>query len=191
MSPSLRGKWRPNSFFYFPLLAALAICAAFAPSMAARYRQAVKYGSILGFSDLAQSPGYATYNAFWLSEAGKQYVQGLQNKTPQGELLLAWINTPFLLDYRRNGIIDADTVGLASPWARVPDGVHYVLWQYQGREVRMTGDFVKAMHGPGYRERMVAARSLAFAMHLSQVAQNSEVIASDGGFVLFKVRGQL
>ena len=55
----------------------------------------------------------------------------------------------------------------------------------------MDGDYAKSIHGPGYRERLVATRSLDFANHLSQVAQNSQVIASDGNFVLFKVRGQL
>ena len=100
--------------------------------------------------------------------------------------MLAWINAPFLLDYRRNRIIDADTVGLASPWAHVPENVRYVLWQYQGPEVRKQGDYVRVMQGPGYRERLVATRSLNFAAYLSQIARTSDAIAADGQFVLFK-----
>ena len=191
MSPGLRGRWKPELFFYFPLLASLAICASFAPSMVERYRQAARSGSILAFADLAQSPAYANYNTYWLSAAGKDHIEALQEKVPPGEPLLAWINAPFLLDYRRNRIIDADTVGLASPWAHVPENVRYVLWQYQGPEVRKQGDYVRVMQGPGYRERLVATRSLNFAAYLSQIARNSEVIAADGQFVLFKTHGQL
>lgn len=191
MSPAIASKRKPDLFFYFPLLACLSICAAFTPSMIARYRQAAQSGSILAFTDLAQSPDYTAYNAYCLSAAARQYIVELQAKVPAGEPLLVWIDTPFLLDYRRNTVVDADTVGLASPWAHVPGSVRYVLWQYQGPEVRRTGDFLKAMQGPGYRERMVAARSLAFAAHLSQAAQNSDVIASDGEFVLFKAHGAL
>jgi hypothetical protein len=191
MSPELRGRWKPELFFYFPLLASLAICASFAPSMVERYRQAVRSGSILAFTDLAQSPAYANYNTYWFSAAGKDHIEALQEKVPPGEPLLAWINAPFLLDYRRNPIIDADTVGLASPWARVPENVRYVLWQYQGPEVRKQGDYVRVMQGPGYRERLVATRSLNFAAYLSQIARNSDVIAADGQFVLFKTHGKL
>jgi 16S rRNA G1207 methylase RsmC len=47
------------------------------------------------------------------------------------------------------------------------------------------------MQGPGYRERLVATRSLNFAAYLSQIARNSDVIAADGQFVLFKTHGKL
>jgi hypothetical protein len=43
------------------------------------------------------------------------------------------------------------------------------------------------MHGPGYRDRMAATYSLTFAGRLSQVAQQSQVLASDGYFVLFRL----
>jgi hypothetical protein len=187
LSPALRQSRERNRFFYWPLFASLAISAAFLPSMVGRYRQAVRFGSILAFSDLARSPAYINYTAFCISGPAGQYILALQNKVPAGEPLLAWINTPFLLDYKRNPIVDADTAGLASPWARVPPNVRYILWQYAGPEVRMTGDYSRVIHGPGYRERIVAARSLNFANLLSQTAQKSQVIASDGEFVLFKI----
>ncbi len=190
MSPQLSQKPKQH-FLYFSLLASLAVCAAFVPSAIRRYRQAERFGSILAFSDLATSTAYANYNRFWLSDAGRQYIVQWQEKVPKGEPLLTWINPSFLLDYRRNVIVDADIAGLASPWARVPDNVRYVLWQYQGPEVRTDGDYIRTMHGPGHQERMIAARSYAFANRLSQVAQNSDVIASDGAFVLFKLRQQL
>jgi len=182
---------RTTSASCFSLAARITIVALFVPAAAARYRQAAQFGTILAFRDLADSSSYLTYNQFWLSPAGKQYIASFQDKVPAGEPLLEWINTPFLLDYKRNAVFDADTVGLASPWARVPGNVRYVLWQYQGPEVRMQGDYVRVMHGAGYRERMVAACSLAFAGRLSQAAQNADVIASDGYFVLFRLRGAL
>ena len=188
---SISGEFPKTRSVLFPLLASLVICAAFAPSMAARYEQAMRFGSILAFAPLAESPQYAAYNQFCLSDTAKRYVLGFQDQVPQGAPLLAWINTPYLLDYKRNVIMDADTVGLSTRWAHVPDNVRYVLWQYRGQEVPTADDYALRMRGPGTMERAVAARDLAFGKHLSELAQRAKVIASDGQFVLFRVDGQI
>jgi len=175
----------------FPVLATLVVCVLFLPSLVTRYSQAVRFGSVLAFGPLVQSPQYAAYNQFCLSPPAKQYILALQDKVPPGAPLVAWINTPYLLDYRRNEILDADTVGLSTRWAHVPEGVRYVLWQYAGEEVPTSGDYAIKASGPGEMERGIAARDLAFANHLSDSAQSAQVIATDGQFVLFRVPGHI
>jgi hypothetical protein len=193
MAPDISraGRFPQSPAMLFPLFASLVICAAFTPSMAARYKQAIRFGSILAFAPLAESSQYAAYNQFCLSDTARQYVLGFQDQVPQGTPLLAWINTPYLLDYKRNFIVDADTVGLSTRWAHVPDNVHYVLWQYRGQEVPTADDYALRMRGPGALERAIAARDLAFGDHLAKLAQHAKVIASDGQFVLFRVDGQI
>jgi hypothetical protein len=190
MAPALfpgRPKWMSC---YIPLLASLLIAASFVPSMIARYQQAAQFGSILAFSRLAELPDYLSYNQYCLSEAAKTYVRGFQEKVPEGETLVAWINTPYLLNYKRNKIIDADTVGISARWARIPSNAHYVLWQFQGLGVRSGKEYLDDLRGPGAHERNVAAQSFAFTKYLAHTAAASKVIAADNQFVLFELSPQ-
>ena len=120
----------------FLALALAAASAAFVPSLIARGRQAVQSGSILAFSDEAQKPSYLSYNQAALDNSMKEFIRQLQARVPPGQPLLAWINTPFHLDYRRNPIYDAEPPGLSTPWAHIPPEVRYILWEYRGFAVR-------------------------------------------------------
>jgi len=169
------------------LVAGIFMLAFFSPSAVARYREAVEFHSAIAFNPVEQYSGYLAYNDYWLSPAAREYVRGFQDKVPRGERLLVWINTPFLIDYKRNGIVDVDTAGIGSPWAHVPDGVQYVLWQYKGLGVRTSVDYEEVMAGEGAREREIAARALAFGGLLMRLSNSSPVIASDDKFVLFRI----
>jgi hypothetical protein len=170
-----------------PLLAGVIAVASFFSSAVSRYREAVRFHSVIAFNPMQQYPDYLSYNEYWLSPAAEEYVRGFQGKVPRGEQLLVWINTPFLLDYKRNAIVDVDTAGIASPWAHIPDGVHYVLWQYKGLGVRTSADYADVMAGEGARERRIAARALAFGGLLMRLSSSSQVIASDDKFVLIRI----
>jgi hypothetical protein len=169
------------------LIASLVIFSSFIPSMRTRYKQAFDYGSILAFSRLAEHPDYLAYNKYCLSDGAQKYISALQSKVPEGETMVAWINTPFLLDYKRNKIIDADVMGISTPWARIPRNVRYVLWQYQGFGVRTRANYVEDMQGPGAHERNIAAQSLAFGNYMAQLVPASKVLASDSQFVVFEL----
>ena len=177
-------KWMSQ---HLALIASLAIFSSFIPSTRARYKQAFDYGSILAFSRLAEHPDYLAYNKYCLSDGAQKYISALQSKVPEGEPMVAWINTPFLLDYKRNKVIDADVMGISTPWARIPRNVHYVLWQYQGFGVRTKANYMEDMQGPGAHERNIAAQSLAFGNYLAQLVPASKVLASDSQFVVFEL----
>lgn len=169
------------------LVAGIFVLGAFLPSAVGRYREAVQFHSVIAFNPVQQYSAYLSYSDYWLSPAASEYVRGFQNKVPRGARLLVWINTPFLLDYKRNAIVDVDTAGIGSPWAHVPEGVSYVLWQYKGLGVRTSADYVDVMAGEGARERTIAARALAFGEWLMRVSRNTQVVASDDRFVLFRI----
>jgi hypothetical protein len=187
MTPGLASKLpRAFSSVVLPVSTLIAVLA-FLPSAIARYRQALTLHSAIAFNPVPRDPSYISYNEYWLSPEAKEYIRGFQDKVPAGEPLLAWINTPFLLDYKRNPIVDVDAAAIGSPWAHVPSGVRYVLWQYKGFGVRTTADYAYQMAGEGARERSIAARALAFGNLLSRLSSNADVIASDDKFVVFRI----
>lgn len=73
-------------------------------------------------------------------EIGEAY-QKLQSLVPEGEPVLAVVDAPYLLNYRRNTIYNVDAIGGASPWGGMPffkgpsalasyllkNGVRYIL----------------------------------------------------------------
>jgi hypothetical protein len=115
-----------------------------------------------------------------------QHLSEMQQQVPAGEPLLAWIETPFLLDYRRNPIIDADIAGFANPWSRTP-AVSYVLWQYAGLGIRLPKDYAAEMQGPGRHETYLTARGLVYASRLQNLLPHAQVVANDGSMALLRI----
>jgi hypothetical protein len=169
-----------------PLVGTLAVCALFVPSVLWRYKESRQSGSILAFSPIEQNSGYLPYNAYVLSGPGREYVRAFQDKVPAHKPLLVWINAPFLLDFKRNAILDVDT-GVGTPWAHIPANMHYVLWQYTGEGVRGTNDYAQQMQGPGFQMRVIATRALTLGGMMSRLAASSKIIASDNQMVLFEL----
>jgi Ca2+/Na+ antiporter len=193
LAPSLSGKLSRVSCVAIPAVACMAIVALFAPAAKARAEQAVRYGSILEFTQLSTLPDYTPYIQHALSDATRQQIVQLQSQVPPGAALFAWIDTPYFLDYRRNKIVDMDMAGTATAWAHVPAGTQYFLWQYQGHAVWKDGDFRTRMQEPriGARDRLIAKRSYDVANLLSQLANHYQVVAQlhDGNdaYVLFRL----
>jgi hypothetical protein len=189
MAPSLPKKMPRAVSVLLPALGTLAIIAVFIPGAADRYRQARQYGSILAFPNVPERPDYTPYIQYSLSDAAHNEVQKFQANVPQGEPMVAWIDTPYWLNYRRNRVFDVDTAGTATPWAHIPPGVEYYLWQYKGYAVRELVWYAERMRMPGIgaRERLIAARSYDLADLMTQMANHTQVVASDGQYVLFKI----
>jgi hypothetical protein len=189
---SLSGKLPRSLFTMGAAVCALATVALFAPGAVHRYEKAQQFHTILSFPAATQSPLYAPYIQFSLSPEARQQIADLQSQVPAGEPILAWIDTPYFLDYRRNRMIDVDVAGTATKWASVPADVQYYLWQYEGLGVWKEGDYVYRMHagGLGARDRLIATRSFDFANTLSELASHAQIIArldaGDDHYVLFR-----
>ena len=91
-----------------PIIGVLLCVAIFTPSFVDRYRQAVRTGSILAFSSFAQRPDYRDYNREALSSTWADTLRGFQNLIPEGEPFVAWVSTPFRLDFTRNPVLDTE-----------------------------------------------------------------------------------
>lgn len=172
-----------------PVIVALIIVAFFSPSLDTRIRQAVNMGSILSFPYLAGSEPYLRYNQYILSGVARKKVRSIQNRVPASVPVIAWINAPFHLDYRRNPIVDVDIAGLATPWAKMP-AAQYVMWEYRGYGVRSPQWYADLAQHPGRQYRELALRGLTFARRLENQSQRAEIIYDDGGMALFRLLDQ-
>jgi hypothetical protein len=167
-----------------PLTVYMAAVVSFLPSLLERCRQAVEHHSILAFSNALRIPAYIDYNRAALSPASAQAVRKLQDLVPAGEPFVAWVNQPYHFDYRRNQIFDAEPAGLATDWPRRPPSVRYIVWQFQGFGVRTAQEYVNGAHAPGWHERLIAVRALAFAQSLNAELKTAKIIFTDDQFVV-------
>lgn len=169
---------------------ALSLILSLLPSAIKRIEQARENGSILSFSAFASSKNYIGYNTYVLKGKRKEYIQILQKKIPSNTKILAWISTPFYLDYSRNEIVDVEPMGLQSPWAIV-NGVNYVLWEYKGFAVRLNRDYDNLLSSPGKFARDQGFTSIKFLKFLIKISKNENVIYNDGHIIIVKVNSDM
>ena len=166
-----------------PLAGFLVAVIPFVPSMLARYQQAYEFHSIYA-SGIVRSQKYAQDNRVALSLDSAAEVLRLQHLIPPDEPFLAWISQPYDLDFARNPIIDADPPGMATYWARVPTAVHYVFWEYRGREILTAQDLENWATAEGWHERLIAVRALSFFQSLDDRLKTAKIIYRDNRFVV-------
>ncbi len=169
------------------LSAGVLILINFAMPFGDRMRQAYNYGSILAFSEFAASSNYLAYNNDVLHGDAQARINAIQDRIPPGNRIVAWITTPFYLDYERNIIYDAEPAGIASPWAYIPEA-EYVMYEYRGFAVRPYTYFIQGQKtDPGRRKRKMAQRCIAFLKFLHGMRKTADEIYNDGRIVVYKV----
>ncbi|HTB09944.1 MAG TPA: hypothetical protein VK752_00155 [Bryobacteraceae bacterium] len=171
---------------WLPMLIAAVPLAAFGPSLRARFAMALETHSAVSYAWLAKDPVYVAYNRRVLSPSERDDVQVLQDRVPAGETILAWMNTPFYLDYKRNRIIDIDTAGIAVPWASVPRA-RYLIWDYAGFATADEADYEDRALNAGAGERKDSLATIDFMHRLDHVVENGEVLFDDGKIRLVRL----
>ncbi len=188
LPPLLPDRWRGRVRTCLAAISLL-VTMSFAPGLVARVRQATEHGSILAFA-FAKTERYLAYSKKVMSPEQRDGVALMQSLVPRGEPMLAWIATPFHLDFSRNPVFDVDVAGLANPWAAQPP-VRYVLWSYRGLAVRSPAE-CRAMAGTRADE-IAGARCAEFQERLVSLATagGAEVVADDGETVLLRLDAPL
>ena len=172
---------------WVPLLVAAIPLAAFSPSLKTRMELALTTHSVSSYSWLATEPEYREYNRRVLYGSEKGIVKTLQEKVPAGEPILAWINAPFYLDYRRNPIIDIEPAGLANPWAS-ERAANYLIWDYDGYATRDKDEYVLQALDVGAGERRNAALSLDYLRHIEEMVRDGQVLYDTGEVKVVRLR---
>lgn len=174
-----------------PLVALLASCAWFAPSLQERVARALQCRTILAFSRLACEPSYRAYIRWALSRSEAEQVRKLQEMVPAGEPFIAWIANPFYLDFARNPVHDAEACGLSTPWGAPPEDVRYVVWEYRGFATPTAERYaVLRSRSPGRLSRVIADRAWSFARRLEAEADQGGRLYDDGRFVVLRLAGR-
>lgn len=150
----------------------------FAPSFAQRSMQAIAEGSILAFPKLASAPWYVKYNEHVLHGAMRQQVAAAQAVVPPGAPLIAWINAPFWLDFRRNEVHDLELAGLETPWAEVPTAA-YVIWEHNGVATPQLRDYVAQSTESAALQARIGAAGLRLAHAMIDLTRKSQVLYDD------------
>jgi hypothetical protein len=102
----------------------------FSGTAAERFRDAATFGTFMPFP-VAHQPELAVEMKYALGPGKQGDVQAQQALMPAGASVIAWINTPYFLDYARNTVFDAEPAGISTRWA-IPPEADYILWEYRG-----------------------------------------------------------
>jgi hypothetical protein len=152
----------------------------FSGNLISRIRKGYEIGTILAFP---VNSAFIEYNKEVIQGNAKSKIAEAQDAIPAGEPIVAWINTPFLLDYRRNVIYDAERSGISSPWASIPD-VNYFIIQYKGFGFRPLSTYQHP--GPGRREVHISEKCLSFIDSLKKITRDANMIYNDQEIVVLK-----
>jgi hypothetical protein len=160
----------------------------FFPHYVKRTNQYYKCGSQLSFSSAACSKQYLDYNKFVFTTNKKDSVRKLQEYIPEGETIMAWINTPFYLNFKRNKIIEMDVVGINNPWATFPSS-KYMIWEYKGLATRSFKYLNRQANNETFYDRMSAIRTLILIRKIQEMLKigKIDIIKNDGSTIIFEI----
>jgi hypothetical protein len=176
LAPAVFGMTRPR---WLALIIAAIPLAAFGSSLRSRILTEIETHSAASYSWLVKDPEYLAYNRNVLAGSERMDVKALEDRVPVGEPILAWTNTPFYFDYRRNRIYDIDTAGIAVPWSALP-AAHYLIWDYDGYATADVDDYEERSLNTGAGERKDSMMTLDFIRRLKGMVEKGEVLFDDG-----------
>jgi len=127
-------------------------------------------------------------------------VRALQAQVPSGATLVAWIGSPFQLDFHRQRVWPVSDQGLASPWLVFPQkpeeifpflsslGAQYVLFQSAGMGVAPPGVYRVFQTWNDVPYRKVGARAACLQTALLAPGPGADIIYRDGPYVVLHLR---
>jgi hypothetical protein len=173
------------SFAITQLLLGVITIIIFSYTLTARIRQGYENGSVLAFSATATNPKYIEYSEKVIHGDTKSRIITAQKQIPAGQALVAWISTPFYLDYKRNIVYDAERSGIATPWAYMPEA-DYFLFEYKGLAVRTMNTYLHP--DPGRREQYISEKCIVFLQFFQNLRWDAVELYNDGRIVVLKKR---
>jgi hypothetical protein len=181
---------RPNTGLYST--AALVLLLLFAAPTFLRVGKLLHQGSELSYLhhwNTAARNRNTEFEARVLNGRFAADVRQLQERVPPGETLLVWTTVPFLLDYRRNKIVDANVAGLSQPWGRISPP-RYVLWQSSGYGAQTERSLEYEIRAFGRRVGRLDARALDVLWWLQNISSRSEILGERNGMLLFRTHAK-
>jgi len=146
--------------------------------------------------------GYIGFNTTMFTEAARNDIRNVQNKTEENQKILAWVSVPFHLDFSRNKIFTVSEPGICNPWLRFPlngstedirkfikdMGIRYVIWEYKGAALKKESEFNSYLRSPFLIYRKIAVYNLYFRKMLKALAEENRVIYNQNGIVIIDIQ---
>ena len=171
------------------VLAGVAVIVMFGPSFEQRVSYSALYKmpqSYLRRWSQQQMEGAAEATADAFHGKLRADVETAQIQVPAGEPLLVWMQTPFLLDYRRNPIYEIGWYQLVRPWTLIPK-TNYVLWQYDGYGVRTPEFYAYEIRTNAAFTAGAAIGALQFGAQLQKIINRSQIVYENNGIVVARI----
>jgi hypothetical protein len=155
------------------------------PSWYQRAKKMTKYHSMVAYR---VSDSRYEYNLEMLTEGVKQKVIKMQELTDPGETILAWLETPFFLDFSRNRVFCVAASGMINSGVEVEKrfsgggeqlreyfrkyGIRYVIWGHRGTRPEKGKSLLR------------------LAQSMSELGLASKIIHEDNRNILFDITEQ-
>jgi hypothetical protein len=148
-----------------------------------------------------EDPNYLQYNKSALSKEVRDLVRSIQDKTDNGQTILAGISIPFHFDFSRNTIYYVHELGLFNPGLDIPNtgnpedirkslkdkGIRYIIVADKGTWMKgfqkVDKDFISLY--PVYKK--IAENALYFRKMLIQLATMSNILYTEKGITLVDI----
>jgi hypothetical protein len=144
-------------------------------------------------------PPNQRYHIYALGPRSREVMRTAQERIPAGEPILAWVNTPFHLDFRRNRIYTIPDPDFSRRWLAMPvtddpdelaaylrgHGIHYLIWGYNAPAMRSEHTLQRDLQSGWYAWRGII--TMRFKERLTALAHAGDVLYDDGRTVAFRL----
>jgi len=139
------------------------------------------------------------YNMYAMSSKQKTVIHDIQNKTEKKEAIMAWMSSPFHLDFGRNSIFNLAHRGVANRWVWssfnkngilnfLRDArIRYIMWEYNSPGMKKEEEFIDELKSPYKHIRKHAEHSLSLIKAFSSMMRKSKLIYNDGMIIVFDI----
>ena len=145
---------------------------------------------------------YIKHNATVLSGRTEERIRSFQDKTRQGDTILAWMSLPFHLDFTRNKILIVNAGGLSSPSLNLrldasrqamldhfrELDIQYVFRTYGGRPMRSEQELLHYLSIPLSTYRWEGKNGLYFHYAIQSLTNKDTTIFDDGRNLVLDIR---
>lgn len=168
--------------------AVICLCVSFVPKYIDQINQSYKCGSKLSFKIMACSNKYITYNKNVLHGKRKVLTQNWQEYLPKGETIMAWINTPFFLDFKRNDIKEIVIGGFNNPWTVFPSA-KFLIFEHNGYATRSLEEIVNSANNDNLISRKISIRTIQHIIKINQLIKTdkAKVIKKDNSIIILEI----
>ncbi|MBM4269163.1 MAG: hypothetical protein FJ144_21575 [Deltaproteobacteria bacterium] len=176
------------------------LLATFAPVFVKRVRQAAVSHTLLAYPFDQKTLDF-TVEA--LGETTAKRVRTIQETIPPGEAALAWMETPFHLDFARNEVSTLSEPGIVNPWLGFPAGasperlaeylraldIRFVVLDVEGHAVKTPKKIAPLRRSPFPLYRKLADYGIHARRALLDLAKTKTVVYRDDRTVVLDLGG--